>query len=507
MARPRKVAPESIQQAAAAGAAALRVNARYDAAGTGKRMRGWSAPRSGPNRAIEGVEKIRDRQRDARRNDWAADSAIQKWATTLIGVGIVPRFKRIKSERRRRVITDLWDDWTHVCDADSVSTYYGLQTLGVMTWFDGGECFLRFRDRDDTWDLPVPLQIQLYEADQCPRLDSDNWPGLPAGRVIRQGIEFDKWGRRTAYWFYKEHPDDNPRFATPSNDDLIRVAASRVEHIFTPTRAGQIRGVPLQASVLTKLREIGDFEDAVLLRQKLANLFMAFLKKTQVAQTFAAGVDPTTLQPVNAAEGDTPEDFGLEPGLVQQLPVGWDMQFANPPEAGTTYSDYLRSSYLGVAAGSGIPYELLSGDIKDISDRALRVVMNEFRRFAEQRQWQIAIPKMCRSVVRAFAQAGALVGKITASEVDPVSRAEWAPHGWAHIHPVQDPQGKVIEIDAGIRSRASVIGERGDDPDQVDLERSEDKKRADRLGLTPVVNQPQTGDQQDPDRQQEQQEN
>jgi len=64
-----------------------------------------------------------------------------------------------------------------------------------------------------------------------------------------------------------------------------------------------------------------------------------------------------------------------------------------------------------------------------------------------------------------------------------VRRAEWATHGWAHIHPVQDPQGKKVEVDAGFRSRSSVIGERGDDPDEVDAERAADREREEQLGL------------------------
>ena len=72
--------------------------ARYDAAGRGRRMTGWNAPSSGPNAAMQGLQTIRDRSRDASRNDWAGESGIQKWTTSLVGIGITPRFKRIKSK-------------------------------------------------------------------------------------------------------------------------------------------------------------------------------------------------------------------------------------------------------------------------------------------------------------------------------------------------------------------------------------------------------------------------
>jgi len=174
---------------------------------------------------------------------------------------------------------------------------------------------------------------------------------------------------------------------------------------------------------------------------------------------------------------------GLQPGLVQTLEDGEEVMWSNPPEAGTTYSDYMRTQHLGTSAAVDLPYEIFSGDIKDISDRTLRVIINEFRRLAEQRQWQIVIPQMCQPIIEWFAQAALLAGAISADEYDSVRRVEHAPHGWAHIHPVQDPQGKQLEVDAGFRSRSSVIGERGDDPDVVDEERAADLEREKTLGL------------------------
>ena len=173
----------------------------------------------------------------------------------------------------------------------------------------------------------------------------------------------------------------------------------------------------------------------------------------------------------------------LRPGLVQELEDGQKMEWSNPPEAGTNYSDYMRTTHLGTAAGAGLPYELMAGDIREVSDRTLRVIINDFRRFAEQRQWQIVIPMFCQRVIEWFADAALLAGEITLAEYDDVIRVEHAPHGWAYIHPVQDVQGKRMEVDAGFRSRSSVIGERGDDPDAVDEERAADMQREKDLEL------------------------
>jgi len=259
---------------------------------------------------------------------------------------------------------------------------------------------------------------------------------------------------------------------------LVRIPANRVCHVFEPVRIGQLRGVSILAPILAWLRDVGDFNGNVLERMKIANLFMGFIKQSMPDGFDDA--DPVTGKPLVDAE---PPMATMMPATMQQLLPGEDIEFANPPEAGTTFSEYARTADMRTAAGQDLPYELMSGDIKDVSDRTLRVVINEFRRLAEQRQWQIIIPQFCQRVSDAFAEFALLAEKISPDEYDDVRRVEHSPHGWAHIHPVQDPQGKKLEIEMGTRSRSSVISERGDDPDAVDAERAADAAREESLGL------------------------
>lgn len=460
------------KSAASRRAAAQAAEARYDAAGTGRRIAAWNPPSTGPRGAVEGLPRLRSRSRDSVRNDWAGSGASQKWSTNLIGVGIVPRWKDDR-------YGELWAKHVPEADADCVLDAYGMQTLGVRSWFDGGEVFLRHRPRDLSLPLEAPVQYQLIESEYCPLFDAENggWPGLPKSHDIRQGIERNIYGRRIAFWFHREHPGDPNVNATPSM--LVRVPASEVSHIFEPARPGQMRGVSALSSILVRLRSTADFEDAVLDRQKLANLFVGFITR-QIPESADLEYDSDTGLP-KWYDKDGKPLAALESGIMQEMLPGENVTFANPPEAGTTYSDYLRSTDLRTAAGIGLPYEVLSGDIKDISDRTLRVIINEFRRFARQRQWQIVIPMLCRPMVNWWADALALKGDIAPSELPAVKNPTWSPEGWEYIHPTQDAEGKKLLIEAGLTSRSAVIAERGDDPRTVAEEMKADKK----LGLVP----------------------
>lgn len=486
-------APAGTAQEIAVGRAMLRMMNRYDGAGRGRRMASWQAPSTGPNEAINaGLQTLRNRSSDAARNDWTGESTLQKWATTLIGIAITPRFRRIKSKDRRAEINDLWADFVRQADADCVLDLYGMQTLAVRSWLERGEMFARRRFRSFSDGLRVPMQVQLLESDMVPNFDATTFPGLPARNTIKSGIEFDNKGRRIAYWVYKDHPGDAPTGigSNPAASLLVRVPAEDMLHMFEPKRIGQRRGVPTMAPILAKLRGVADFEDTTLERQKLANLIVGFISRDLPSYD---PTDPNTAAALTGLpaqlDGEASPLLPMKPGLMQELEDGQKVTWSKPPDAGVNYSEYMRTSHLGTTAGTGLPYEIAVGDIKGVSDRTLRVVINEFRRFASQRQWQIVIPQFCQRIIDWFADAAVLTGDLSLTEREDVVRAEHAPHGWEYIHPTQDVQGKVMEVKAGFRSRSSVIGEQGDDPDVVDKERAEDMLREQDLDL-PVTNLP-----------------
>lgn len=502
--RPPKPRPATLSDEDLAVATGLlkQLQNRYDAAGRGRRMASWSAPSTGPNESIDsGLQTLRDRSSDAVRNDWSGESIVTKWATAVVGIAITPRFHRIKSKERKKELSDLWADFVKQADADWVLDLYGMQTLAVRSWAERGEMFARRRHRRADDGLPVPMQVQLLESDMVPNFNADTFTGLPKGNRILSGIEFNRIGKRVAYWVFNAHPGDRligPSIA-PSPGDLVRVPAEDMLHMYEPKRIGARRGVPMLAPIMARLRNINDYEDVTLERQKIANLFVAFVSRTLPTLD---PTDPNTLAlsgMLSELDDDGSPLVPMAPGLLQELEDGQKVDFANPPAAGTTYSEYMRTSHLGTAAGGGLPYELMSGDIAGVSDRTLRVVINEFRRFAAQRQWQIVIPMFCHRIVEWFADSAMLAGHITDEEAQDIRRAEHAPHGWEYIHPVQDVQGKALEVSNGFRSRSSVIGESGDDPDVVDRERAEDIARERSLGLPTKGDEAQAPDDEDED--------
>jgi len=459
-----------------------RIKASYEGAGEGRRSASWDAPDIGINSiTTPALRNLRARSRAAVRNDPYAFNVIDKRVSNLIGTGITPRPK-IEDDALRKIQQELWGDWVDESDADGLTDFYGQQALIARTVETAGECFLRLRPRSLDENLAVPLQLQVLAPEFVPH---DKFETAKNGNSIRAGIEFNPAHQRVAYHMYRVHPRDASSLNAGYNQ-LVRIPAEQVLHIFEPVEPGQLRGVPRLAPVLKRLRSLDNYDDAVLFRQEVANLFAGFISRPP-PESRGVPLDMLTGQPVNAdRDGFTPM-VALEPGTMQELAPGEEVEFSKPPDAGNNYPDFMRQQLMASAAGTGTPYEILTGDMREVNDRALRVVLNEFRRRLEQLQFGVYVHQLCRPVRAAWMDMAVLAERLKlddyAQRRREYLRTRWVPQGWAYIQPVQDIQARMMEVNAGFNSRSEMVLRSGYDAETVDAENAADQARARDLGL------------------------
>ena len=455
-------------------------NSVYEAGAQTRRTLGWRAPTASPNTAaLQQLSTLRDRSRLAVRNDGYAKGIIDKLVVNIVGTGIKPLSKAQDADFRKAVQA-LWLQWTDFSDADGLLDFYGQQTQAVRCWLEAGEVFIRLRPRLATDGLPVPLQVQVIEPEMCPYTHTGT---APNGNKIRAGIEFDQSiGRRVAYYFYASRPGDLNDFDV---SELRRVPAEFVVHLYDPLRAGQLRGLPHLTQALIRLHELDKFDDATLLRQQLANLFAGFVRRPAGEGT----VNPLTgLAPDDTTAEGRPV-LTLEPGIFQELGPGEEVEFSDPPDAGPGYPSFMKQQLMSVSAATGVPYEVLTGDMAGLNDRVMRVVLHEFRRMIISRQHHIVAFQLCRPVWLAWMDRAFLSGALSIPAAymessEPWAKVKWMPQGWPYIHPVQDVTATKDAIRAGFTSRSAAVSEQGEDSEVIDAEQAADNERADELGLT-----------------------
>ncbi len=258
--------------------------------------------------------------------------------------------------------------------------------------------FVRLRTRKREDGLCVPLQLQVLESEH---LDNKSNQTLANGNVIRNGIEFNRLGQREAYYLFREHPGEG------SFGESVRVPANDVLHIYRPLRPGQIRGVPWLSSVLLKLYELDQYDDAELVRKKTAAMFAGFITR----------LDP---EANIMGEGESNEHgvalSGLEPGTMQLLDPGEDIKFSEPSDVGGSYEAFMKQQLRAIAVGTGITYEQLTGDLSGVNYSSIRAGLIEFRRKCAMLQHNVVVFQLCRPVWNRWLELALLSGELDIGE-------------------------------------------------------------------------------------------
>lgn len=423
---------------------ALGLVREYEGAARGRRTDGWRTRSTSANSEIrKSLPLLRDRARDLVRNNPYAARGVSVIAANLVGYGIKTAIQ-VSNKKAAKALQAAWLAWAESteCDADGLHDIYGLQELVARGVVEAGEMLVRRRWRRASDGLTVPLQLQVLEPDF---IDTAREGTLQNGNVIIQGIEVDKLGRRVAYYLFDEHPGDGWTFSRGTFVSK-RIPAEDILHVFRMDRAGQLRGVSWFSPVILRLRDFDEYEDAQLVRQKIAACFTAFVYDSEAPES------------TGKAAGAADLSERLEPGAIEYLPPGKNITMNTPP-AVQGYSEYTSVSLHAVAAGLGVPYESLTGDYSQVNFTSGRMGRAEFHALLDVWQWKMLVPRLCGGVFGWFIEAALLAGLpaqgATAKHIAPRR---------VLVDPTREIPAIIKAIRAGLQSMPNGIREMGIEP-------------------------------------------
>nr|WP_299438925.1 phage portal protein [uncultured Rhodospira sp.] len=399
------------------------------------------------------------------RNNAHAAAAVGALVANIVGPGIKPSSQHPDPSVRER-IHELWSEWVDRADFDGMGDFYALQAMACRQMVEAGESFCHiFHDPA----APGLMRLRLIHPDQVPY----EFPLIGPAARVRAGVELDDLGRVAAYHVLPRRPDD-PRAPFDKAFTPIRIPADDVAHLFHAMEPGQLRGLSWFAPVLLKLHDLDQHADAALVRAKVSALVMGALTD---AEGNAAGLS-------GDRDGNT-LTAGMEPGTILNLPPGTNLEWFDP-RPDTAFADFTRSHLRAVAAGLGIPYEMLTGDLSGVNYSSIRAGMVEFRRKLEHWQHNVVAFRFCRPVFDRFIEAAAVAGLLPgyADDPAPFHRVEWLPPKLDWVDPKKDAEAEIIAITAGLKSRTQAVTERGYDPERLDAEIAAERAREARLGLS-----------------------
>lgn len=436
--------------------AALALQRTYDAASTGRRTSGWRRQFGDANVVTaRALVELRAHARDLVRNNGWARRAQRVIANNTAGWGI--QAKAVGPDAKQAAA--LWAQWagTTECDAEGRRTFAGIQHLVMRSVAEAGEVLIRRRVRRPADGLSIPLQLQVLEADYLD-ISKDGIDGV-RGPIV-QGVEFDLLGRRAAYWLFPAHPGGN--FAS---GESRRVDASEVIHVAYSERPEQVRGVSWFGAGIVPLKDLDDFEDAELMRQKIAACFAAFVEDADGAGTA-----------IGEQDADDPLLETFEPGMILQLPPGKKVTTATPPAVveGSFAARHLRK----VAAGLGVPYEELTGDYSQVNFSSARMARLAHWANVHDWRWNMLVPLLCDGAWRWAMNAAVLDSGLPA-----VPQVSWTAPPMPMIEP--DKEGLAYQrlVRGGTMTHDEMVREQGGDPETHWVEYAAGLKNLDALGI------------------------
>ncbi|MEO3479367.1 phage portal protein [Phaeobacter sp. CAU 1743] len=433
------------------------MTAYYDAASTGGRTGSWRKSRGDANAAGGRRARLSFISRDMVRNNPIATGVVQTIVSHTVGKGIMPKLENIKDDALLKAGKERLERFlkSHAIDWRGRETLAGLQRLVDAAIVTDGEVLVILHPGANG-SYP---KLEVLEIDH---LDDAAFRAGTEGGYVQDGIEYDADGHRVAYHLFDEHPGAQGWIAWKGRAVSRRVPAQFVLHLYRQDRPGQERGVSWFAPVALPLQDLADYEDAQLVRQKIAACFTVFRHTTNKNDQVPATLSPGAIVDVSGEDG---------------------YEFASPPGV-DGYDEFTRGQLRRIAKGMGITYEACSGDLSKVNFSSAKMGRMEMDRNVESWQWLILIAQFLAPLGRLFLQSWALepaflhrAEEILAANVD------WVPPARILIDPAKEIPPLVEEVRAGLNSRQRAVTSLGRDPDQIHQEQVEDQKQADTDGL------------------------
>lgn len=360
------------------------------------------------------------------------------------------------------------------CDFFGKANFIDQQNLTMATFARDGEFLVRKVVGAEAG--PYGFQLQAIDMD---RLDCGFNVDLGGYRFIRMGIEYDPVGRPVAY-----HISNNPTpdtYLALNGQQYLRVPADQMIHGFIQTEVGQGRGIPPMTASMLRMNQLQKYEQAALVNARIGASSMGFFTQTEEG---GLGTDDP---------GDDGFIYEVEPGVFKKLPVGVDFKQFDSQYPNGEFAVFVKAGLRGVAAGLGVAYHSLTGDLESTSYSSGR--LGEL----DQRAVWMALQGW---FTRAYVQQAfngwlreALIRQIIVVRGRPLSLVNEAKYQavsyrckrWPWVDPLKDAMASEKQIAMRVRSRSAIIRDLGDEPEEVWQEIARENETMDRLGIPAPV--------------------
>lgn len=380
-------------------------------------------------------------------------------------------------KRARNAVENAWKKWgkANNCDITGIQGWTGIQKQAIDTVVRDGESFIQIVYGKDVG--PMGVALRLIDPQRCPiEYTVDAVAG--GSNYIRQGVEFNQYGRPVAYHFTDEYTDRNNVGYQYNGRSYTRIPAAEIVHLFVPEFPSQKRGLPWMATGLFRAKQTQAMEDAAVVNARVGAAKMGFIQ-------FKDGTGPEY-------DADDDEDLSIdaEAGTFPVLPSGAEFKEFAPQYPQGEFGVFIKHLLHGFAAGGGVSYHSLTGDLESVNLSSIRQgVLDEREGYKEKQEWlrEHLCERIFEAVFPRILLAGLVIDDngvaLPASKLAVYSVCRWQPRRWQWIDPAKEVAAAESWKNNMLTSPSQLIREQGRDPEQVFQEFGQDIKAMKAAGI------------------------
>ncbi|AXF38218.1 putative portal protein [Ralstonia phage phiRSP] len=363
-------------------------------------------------------------------------------------------------------LEDAWGEWCAKgnCDVTGTLSFREIENLVMETTARDGEFIARKVYGRDAG--PMGFALQLLDPQRL-SVRYENYKYGDQGNFIRQGIEFNRYGRPVAYHFTSTD-EWNAYYYSINGQGFERVPADEIIHGFVHEMVGQRRGLPWASTSLFRLHHLQGYEDAAVQNARASASKMGFIE-------YESGFGPECDDGTSAAA-----TIDAAPLSFHELPMGAKLAEWNPQYPSGEFAVFNKAMLRGAAAGFGVLYNNLAGDLEGVNFSSIRQgTLDEREHWKELQQWLIEtlVAPVYEEWLKFSLLAGAIKSKgrpLPADKLAAYRKVDWQGRRWAWIDPRADNDGNISAMRAGLKSPSQIIRESGRDPEDVFREFADD---------------------------------
>lgn len=426
------------------------------------------------------AQKLREEARWLEDTFDIASGALDVLVANIVGQGIQPE-PQVKTKDKKLItginqdLLAIFDDWIHTPEVTHSYDYYTLQGMTARTWCRDGEQFgqhLLGEIASLDHGTIAPYSLEMLEADYVPMDLNDDQ------RNIVQGIELNAWGRPRAYHIYKRHPGDRGMW----NTETKRVSSDRMFHLKRTKRIQSTRGLTDFATVIARAGDIQEIDESERIAARVAAAMAGYIKKGS-PDSYGDSRNGEIATSTGGQQALRMMEF--VPGMIfDDLLPGEEIGTISNNRPNNALIEFRDAQLKSMASGIGAGASSISKNYSGTYSSQRQELIEQYVLY--RRLTGTFIYRFCQPVWDNFVKsclAARLIRPTRDVDLTTIYDVTHTPPPMPWIDPLKEAMANDLLEKRKFKSRPRIIRERGENPDQVNLEIQRDAEERERLGI------------------------